>query len=151
MSNISTESIGKVILQDVSYRSVSRCESKAGAALMATSKAHFEQVQHEISTIEAGSWMLCFNSYRQDATNERRKRSTLELHSGFITPSDRRASTRKDTTTWDQDGFSLTRLSDVLPISDETAAGTVGFTAKALKSLGCPTWDVIQKWNETLR
>ena len=45
------------------------------------------------------------------------------------------------------DGVPIGRLSDVLPITDETAAGTLGFTMKALRSLGCPTWEELQQWN----
>lgn len=145
MSNISCDSIGKVILQDIASRSVARCECKAGAALMASTKIHFERMLHEyleMDTFDSQSWMISFFSYRQDATNERRKRSTLELHSGYVM-----SSSSAMPHSWAEDGVSTRRLSDVLPITDETAAGTLGFTMKALRSLGCPTWDELQQWN----
>lgn len=145
MSNISCDSIGKVILQDISSRSVARAECKSGAALLASSVTFFQQLHHEIVEMQSSSWLVAFYSYRQDATNERRKRSTLELHTGYVTPSEY----SPGLASWDEDGASMTRLSDVLPISDETAQGTLGFTIKALKSLGCPCWNDVQEWNNT--
>ena len=147
MSNISCEDMGRVILQDISARSVARCESKASAALQATARLHFEQLHHRLVSMDETEWAISVYSYKQDATNDkRRKRSTLELDTGFLFG-------RFDEpghATWESDAVTLKRLSDVLPITDETAAATLGVTLKAFSSLGCPSWDTIKTWNEIL-
>lgn len=146
MSNISCDDIGRVILQDIAPRSVSRCEIKAGAALQAVSRAHFLHMEHDVtSSLDAGHFTQCFYSYRQDSTNTKRKRSVLELESAYLAgvalrPTDQPIS-------WASDAVTIKQLSDTLQIQDETAAGILGFTIKALASLGCPNWDKIRLWN----
>ncbi len=140
-SNISSDDLGRVIMEDISRKSVTRSESKAGAALLATSRMHFEQMREELSNLTETSTAVCVYAYRQDATNDRKKRCTLELDSSYSI-FDPKVSVKF------MGGFTsseIRRLSDVLPISDETAAGTMGFTVRALQSLGCPTWETAQK------
>lgn len=135
---------------DLSGRSVGRAESKTGGALMASAKMHFEFMREEIVSMatknKKAGWGICMHSYRQDATNDKRKRSTLELESSYLVATSEEL--KKDSVSWGQHGLHLRRLSDVLCIEDETAAGTLGFTKKALASLGCPTWDDIKRMNQ---
>ena len=147
MSNISCDDMGRVILQDIAPRSVSRCESKTAAALQACSRTHFQQLLHHICEMERNEWLLSFYGYKQDATNDKRyKRSTLELSTGYLL-----GTTGQDCdVSWESDGVCMKRLSDVLPSVDETAPGTLGFTLKALESLGCPSWDAIKQWSVTV-
>lgn len=42
MSNISQADLGKVILEDLSAKTVSRSEMKCGASLVASARHHFE-------------------------------------------------------------------------------------------------------------
>ena len=133
-------------MQDVSGSTTSRAESKAGAALLATAKLHFEDMVRGLSDMNQNEVGICMYAYRQDATNGQKKRSTLELDSGYVAC----AEDNDGTVSWARDSQRLKRLSDVLCIKDETASGTLGFTFKALASLGCPTWQDIATQNETL-
>ncbi|CAE7303869.1 unnamed protein product [Symbiodinium sp. KB8] len=153
MSNIATDDLGRVILTDISRTSVSRSESKAAASLQMTSRMFFESIDELLRQPAHGSSErsdespgprgptgFAFYSYRQDATHHRIKKSTLELETGIII--DHQEYNHR--TPFMDTARTLRQLSDVLNITDETSAGTLAFTRKALASLGCPFMDTIQ-------
>ncbi|CAE7445881.1 unnamed protein product, partial [Symbiodinium microadriaticum] len=159
MSNIATDDLGRVILTDISRTSVSRSESKAAASLQMTSRMFFESIDELLRQPAHGSSErsdespgprgptgFAFYSYRQDATHHRIKKSTLELETGIII--DHQEYNHR--TPFMDTARTLRQLSDVLNITDETSAGTLAFTRKALASLGCPFMDTIQEWNKSL-
>ena len=159
MSNIATDDLGRVILTDISRTSVSRSESKAAASLQMTSRMFFESIDELLrqpahassersdeSPGPRGPTGFAFYSYRQDATHHRIKKSTLELETGIII--DHQEYNHR--TPFMDTARTLRQLSDVLNITDESSAGTLAFTRKALASLGCPFVDTIQEWNKSL-
>ena len=156
MSNIATDDLGRVILTDISRTSVSRSESKAAASLQMTSRMFFESIDEllrqppggstEMSVDGPGPTGFAFYSYRQDAAHHRIKKSTLELETGIIINHHE----YNHHTPFMENARTLRQLSDVLNIMDESSAGTLAFTRKALASLGCPFVDKIQEWNKSL-
>ena len=137
-SNIACDDMGRVILEDISARSVSRSEVKAGASLQASCKMHFEQMKEDISEMDPTCSAMCFYGYRQDATNDKKKRSTLELDSSYVI-----FETNGPPPSLKDSSVKLHRLSDVLPITDETAGGTVGSLWVA--RLGMHAWKSCQR------
>ena len=128
--------LGKVILDDISGSTVSRCELKCGAALIADAQLFMEIMKHSMQDQRNTGFGIFLHSYRQDATNGRDKVVALELHSSYVS-------------NFQEDGENdlswghfchLKRLADLGVVGDESGAGCVGITLRGLKSLGCPSW-----------
>ena len=131
---------------DVSRTTISRAENKTAAALIMSARQFFTGMKYEFetSTVCNEALKLAFYSYRQDATNHRNKKCTLELDAsyGIVNLGDFKADELDAASfDWDKHFCGIRRVSDVLPIEDESGAGALGFTQKALRSLGCPEWE----------
>eukprot|EP00435_Cladocopium_sp_Y103_P061305 s125_g23.t1 len=141
MSNVSQADLGKVILEDLSKKTVSRCEMRAGASLIASARHHFEIMKSQTMMENIEGFSICLHSYRQDASNSRRKVVALELDSAYlskITPE------LEELVDWGH--FTrIRRLADLGLVGDETGQGCVGVTLRGLQSLGCPTWREINE------
>ena len=79
LSNIAQSDIGYVILDDVSQWTVSRCEVKTGAALIASARLWFNQLAHDIFSTKASGYSTSVIASRQDATHGRNKVAAMEL------------------------------------------------------------------------
>lgn len=148
MSNVSTEDLGRVILEDVSAATVSRCEMRTGASLTASAIRHFEIMKAE--TLEAWNegFSICLHSYRQDASNSRRKVVALELDSAYVSNITSKLEKFLDWTHFNR----MRRLADLGHVGDESGRGCVGTTLRGLASLGCPSWRELQECqSETTR
>ena len=160
LSNIAQIDFANTIMEDVSRMTITRAECKAGAALLMSSRLFFQGMKYEFeeddrtNNPDFSSTKVAFYSYRQDVTNHRNKKCTMELDAAYcVVPSevlgkcdddyDGQSNTGKDL--WDTYISSIRRVSDVLPVSDETGAGCLGFTQKAFRSLGCPDWQATQE------
>lgn len=162
LSNVAQIDFANTIMEDVSRMTITRAECKAGAALLMSSRLFFQGMKYEFEDDDrtnnpgsSSSTKAAFYSYRQDATNHRNKKCTMELDAAYcVVPSEDLGKCDDD----DDDGQSdmvndlwnrfisgIRRVSDVLPVSDETGAGCLGFTQKAFRSLGCPDWQTTQE------
>ncbi len=143
LSNASAESLGLIILTDVSKQSVLRSECRTAASLIANARLTFEEWAYHCSNMDSSSTAFWFLQYREDATNaskHKQKMTALELHASFVICSDANLATD---TIGAKDFQSIRRLADVLPVDDSTGLGTMALTTKMLHSLGCPTWDTL--------
>lgn len=141
LSNASAESLGLIVLTDVSKQSVLRSECRTAAALIANARLMFEEWAYHCSNMDSSSRAFWFLQYREDATNaskHKQKMTALELHASFVICSDASLSTVTA-----GDFQNIRRLADVLPVDDSTGLGTMALTTKMLQSLGCPTWDTL--------
>ena len=138
LSNISCQDFGRVILTDISSRTVARCEMKVGASLIASARLFYNQMAQalHLPPCEAhGAWSLCVHAYRQDASNGHKKICAMELETMYI------ANVHPETTSLQWSDFKcLKRLADLLIIEDESGPGSVDVTLRGFKSLGCPSW-----------
>ena len=60
MSNISQKDLGKVILEDISAQTVSRCEMRCGASLIASSRNYFDLMKTRVLDERNIGFSLCF-------------------------------------------------------------------------------------------
>jgi len=126
-------------LDDVTKWTVSRCEVKCGAAVIASSRMWFSIMEHDIFSLRPSGYSTSLIATRQDATHGRRKYAALELRAAYIAG----VSTERQedySVNWQNFKY-IQRVGDVLRIKDETVAGTMAFTKKVLKNLGAPTWE----------
>ena len=136
MSNISQKDLGKVILEDISAQTVSRCEMRCGASLIASSLNYFDLMKTRVLDERNLGFSLCFYAYRQDATNGRRKVCALELDHAYLSNlGDDEARVLR----WEH-FHRLKRLGDLMPVGDESGLGCLGITLRGLHSLACPSW-----------
>lgn len=144
LSNIGQVDFSNTIMEDVSRMTVSRAECKAGAALLMSTRLFFAGMRYEFEeNCQNDSAKIAFYSYRQDATNHRNKKCTMELDSAYgIVPAEllQLKDGSNNNVPWDTFFSKIRRISDVLPVEDESGAGCLGFTLKAFQSLGCPDW-----------
>ena len=136
LSNISCEDFGRTIADDISAKTVSRCEMKAGACLIAGARKFYEVMLDQVLHKQNSGFSLCFHAYRQDATNGRVKHCALELESAYISNV---SAEEGQVLQWGH-FTKIKRLSDLVPVGDETGPGCVGITIRSLASLGCPCW-----------
>ena len=142
LSNISAEDLGLVTMHDVSKQTVLRAECRTGAALLANSRAFFQEFLHYDSQMDDSSLSFLVVQYRQDATNSskhRQKMSALEIDASFAICSSAAEMDALSPLTMNR----IRRLADVQPVHSgyETGAATMALSQKMLESIGCPTWD----------
>ena len=136
LSNIACQDFGRVILTDISSRTVARCEMKVGASLIASARLFYTQMIEALRLPSCeGAWSLCVHAYRQDASNGHKKICAMELETLYTENVHPEAVTLQ----W-SDFKRLKRLADLIVIEDETGPGSVDVTLRGLKSLGCPSW-----------
>ena len=140
MSNISQKDLGKVILEDLSKQTVSRCEMRCGASLVASARNHFDVMNATVFHERNNGYSLCFTAYRQDATNGRQKTCALELDHAYVADV---SADEEVHLTWDH-FHRMKRLADLMPVGDESGEGCVGITLRGLTSLACPSWRSIK-------
>lgn len=138
LGNIACSLLGHVILQDLSGCTVSRCEVKCGASLMAHAQAFYQYMQHAFSTKEnRGKLKVGIHCFREDGTNSgiwrKSKLAAMEVESFFTIDA---ASLQ----TACERGHHMRRLADVQRISDGSGRGTVALYFKQMRSIGLPTW-----------
>lgn len=150
-SQISTMDFGRTILEDISASSICRSEVKTGAALIASARLFFSHLNASLMDMCSSETQthVLHVSFRQDATNARPKKCTLELDAAW---SSFTVQSLEQGAEWHNDCHRIRRTSDVLPVGDESGIGCLAFTVKALKSLGCPTWMDLQdaSWEKLL-
>jgi len=141
LSNISCHDLGFVILDDASHQTVARQEIKAGAAFIANARLFFSRMQHDLFSVKSlGGFYVSFVALRQDATNGKQKVAAAEVEAAYL---DDVQEYEMSGVTWENYNR-ICRVSDVLPIKDESGPGALGFTLKACKSLGCPTFETFK-------
>ena len=165
--NAATADVGMMLLENISRYSVSRAETRTGTALIASSKLWFHAIYQDLASLSGESgFTVCFNSYRQDATNsgilKGSKLGALILHSGFLRKPlggdvgrDGKALTGDDVDLGSVDSrFDIddwfecrVRVADVLPVQSGTSESTVGQTLKQLDGLGCLHWKAVHSDN----
>ena len=138
-SQIATMDFGRTILEDISASSICRSEIKTAATLIASARLFFAHLHASLLDVPSSGkhTHVLHVSFRQDATNGRPKKCTLELDVAW---SSFTAESLAQGADWNTESYRIRRTSDVLPVADESGAGCLAFTLKALKSLGCPTW-----------
>ena len=136
LGNVACALLGHVILQDIAGCTVSRCEVKAGACLMANAQIFFQVMKAELRT-SSSSISLVILAFREDATNSgiwrKSKLAAMEVECFWT----------QDLTSMkkaESSGHHLKRLADVQRVSDSTAVGSVAMTLKQMQSLGSPCW-----------
>lgn len=138
-------------MTDVSRSTISRSGCKAGGALLMSSRHFFTAMKYEFQEEELpGGVKLAFYSYRQDATNHRSKKCTMELGAAYGMFSKQQLqkideADKEFDCEWSNLFSGIRRVSDVIPVQDESGAGCLGFTRKAFASLGCPDWEQTQQ------
>lgn len=135
LGNIACALLGHVILQDIAGCTVSRCEVKAGASLMANAQVFFQVMKAELRASNPNSLVIL--AFREDATNSgiwrKSKLAAMELECFWT--QDLTSMTKAESL-----GHHLKRLADVQRVSDSTAVGSVAMTLKQMQSLGAPCW-----------
>lgn len=138
IGNVSCALLGHVVLQDVAGCTVSRCEIKTGAALIASAQAFYQYFQHslDLKKVESDPPFVV-HSVREDATNsgiwKKSKLAAMEIESFF-------SSTMSSYANAVSSGHHLRQLADVQRVIDGTALGTLALYMKQMQSIGCPTW-----------
>ena len=155
-SNCATADIGAILLEDISRYSVSRYESRAGTALVASSRLFYSSLYDDLTAPSDAMqhFQLVLHSYRQDATNSGilrgSKLAALILHSATL----KNAVTGTGTgdASWGHTSFAfddwyepMIRVADVLPVESSTSSDTVAQTLKQLDGLGCITWKTVEQ------
>ncbi|CAE7722009.1 unnamed protein product, partial [Symbiodinium necroappetens] len=153
-SNCATADIGAILLEDISRYSVSRYESRAGTALVASSRLFYSSLYDDLTAPSDAMqhFQLVFHSYRQDATNSGilrgSKLAALILHSATL----KNAVTGTGDASWGHTSFvfddwyePMIRVADVLPVESSTSSDTVAQTLKQLDGLGCITWKTVEQ------
>ena len=136
MSNISCADFGRVTTEDVSAKTVARCEMKAGACLIASARIFYQVMLQQLSDKQNVGCSICLHAYRQDATNGKRKVSAMELDSAYVC-----CVTEKEAKVLSWKHFhKMKRLADLVPVKNECGPGCVGVTMRGFRSLGCPNW-----------
>ena len=153
--NCATADIGAMLLQDISRYTVTRSESRAGTALIASSRIFFHSMYQELTSRTQGTFKLAIHSFIQDATNsgilKGSKLAALILRSAYLRedvssdPENTGADTRgvlPPDWEFDIDTYfeKLVRVADVLPVDASDSATTAAQTLKHLEGLGCWTW-----------
>ena len=119
---------------DISGPTVSRAEMRAGSALVASAQTFYQHMLAQLGKIPNNKWGLVFHSYRQDCTTGHKKLCAMELESAWvISEADGLLSS------WER-FETIKRLADLVQVGDESGAGCVDTTLKAMTSLGCPSW-----------
>lgn len=156
LSNIATSDLGAVLLQDISRYSVCRAETKAGTALIASSRIWFRAMYDELIRPSSSSepLKLILHSFKEDATNtgilKGSKMGALILRSAYLKAS-HVPSCDDELPDIDWENFDISewldtivRVADVLPVVAGTSEATYAQMLKQLESLGCITWKQIQ-------
>lgn len=137
IGNVACALLGHVVLQDIAGCTVSRCEIKSAAALVAHAHDFFEYLQHSMSSTSDTACSLAIYAVRQDATNsgiwKKSKLAALELESFFVTD----LASLQDAM---ERGYQLRRLADIQRVTDGTTMGTLALYLKQMQSIGAPTW-----------
>lgn len=139
LSNISQSDFGKVIVEDVSRKTVSRCEMRCGAALVASARHFYACMKQDLLDLRSNEnpgFGLFFHAYRQDATNGKQKFVAVELHSSCLCNVD---SDEASSLSW-KCFRRIRRLADLGLVGDESGVGCVGVTLRGFRCLGCPSW-----------
>ena len=137
IGNVSCALLGHVVLQDLAGCTVSRCEVKTAAALVAHSQMFYEQLQHSFQIADFPDQCLAIHAFREDATNSgiwrKSKLSTIEIESFFTT-------NMSSVDVAIKNGHTIRRLGDVQRVADSSGMGTATLCWKQMQSIGCPTW-----------
>ncbi|CAE7399320.1 unnamed protein product, partial [Symbiodinium sp. CCMP2456] len=151
-SNCATADIGAILLEDISRYSVSRYESRAGTALVASSRLFYSSLYDDLTSPSDAMqhFQLVFHSYRQDATNSGilrgSKLAALILHSATLKKAVTHDAKWGDTSFAFDDWYEpMIRVADVLPVERSTSSDTVAQTLKQLDGLGCITWKTVEQ------
>lgn len=137
IGNVACSLLGHVVLQDLSGCTVSRCEVKSAAALVAHSQMFYEQMMHAFRTATTPAQCLSIHTVREDATNSgiwrKSKLANMEIESFYTTNMSSLDVAIKT-------GHTIRRLGDVQRVSDSSGMGTTTLCWKQMQSIGCPTW-----------
>ena len=137
IGNVACSLLGHVVLQDLSGCTVSRCEVKSAAALVAHSQMFYEQMMHTFRIATAPAQCLSIHTLREDATNSgiwrKSKLANMEVESFYTTNISSLDVAIKT-------GHTIRRLGDVQRVSDSSGMGTTTLCWKQMQSIGCPTW-----------
>ena len=137
MSNIACADLGKVMLDDISRHTASRCEIKAAAALLASTHAFFDGMRAYMVSQRPSFGV---NAFRSDATNsaiwQRRKLCALELETAYLQTTD----LKQACSSLGDSLVKIKRIADVLAVTSGSGAGAVGMLSRHLDSLHCPLW-----------
>lgn len=169
LTNIAAYQIGVALMEDISKDTVARAEIQAAAALIASTRAFFNvmketlQERHAITLedtdapvdalIDRGSACglnLVVIGWMNDATNsgvwQRRKLHSVILDACHCPRPDGKLLQQymKGECDWGDLFIHSSRgVSDVLPVDDGTAPGTLSLLRKQLSNMGCVLWDEV--------
>jgi hypothetical protein len=146
-SHVSTDTLGSVILQEMSHQSVSRCEYKLGLALLAHAKIWHNMQEWSLAQRAAEAAfdvnkkdlnvILSFHRVRGDATNsgawQKLKLYNTEYMAAYLTCFDSLLSGD-----WEHAFVTFVQYADLQIVTDQTTAGILGIRDKQLSALGAP-------------
>ena len=136
MGKVAQGDFGKIVLDDVTRWSVSRCEVKVGASLVASARFFFKVMQDQF--LGDSDFPCLILGFRSDATNSgiwrNKSLCACEVDAAWC---DRLSYAR------DGDGMgfeTLKRICDVLPVGAKSGRACVAMLEKHLASIECPSW-----------
>lgn len=140
--NCAQEDVGSMLLEDISRFTVSRAESRAGSALIASSRLFFHAMFHELTTPVDGSgrdFRVVFHAYKQDATNsgilKGSKLVALILRSAYLRERVPDQDCQEPLCGFKFDDYfdSIERVGDILPVVHGDSEATAAQTLKHLE------------------